>query len=248
MVYNLTGAIAANVTLIQPGYNGFVALILAAIFGAFVSGGLTLARDHYKDKRNRRDSLVQAYSKLTGQKFLLSQVFTNMLFITVDFYYNAGMIHYMESRAESCAGSQEAESCLKQAEESKLINLSTNGERFDEVLEYLTESQQGLWENIGIIRGLIDNDELKEIIKNIEISIESIEKFRKAMIAETKETLPKVEINKNNITTSKWGEEKKAEISKPINDLELKIQDLLNYIDKEIAKSRRHFWTSFINQ
>ena len=48
MDINLTGTIATNTTLIQPGYNSAVIAAFGIIIGAVITGGLTLIRDVLK--------------------------------------------------------------------------------------------------------------------------------------------------------------------------------------------------------
>jgi hypothetical protein len=88
MYNNLTGAIAANVTLIQPGYNGTLALILAAFLGALVAGGIALIRDYKKSKTAEKQRKQQVYSQLMGHRNLLIELFATNLSnaIGVKFY------------------------------------------------------------------------------------------------------------------------------------------------------------------
>jgi hypothetical protein len=70
---NLTGVIGANVTLIQPWYAGAIGIIVAAIFGALLAGGVEICIDRKKDKRKKRDDQIQAHSNLLGCKHALLQ-------------------------------------------------------------------------------------------------------------------------------------------------------------------------------
>ncbi len=65
---NLTGAIGANVTLIQPWYAGTIGIIGAAILGAILAGGIAVYRDQKKDERQSRNDQIQAHCNLLGCK------------------------------------------------------------------------------------------------------------------------------------------------------------------------------------
>lgn len=76
MDQNLTGVIAANVTLIQPWYSGAISLILAAFFGAIIAGGANYFRDLYKNRVFVTRQKQEAYGQLMGRKHMLLELYT----------------------------------------------------------------------------------------------------------------------------------------------------------------------------
>lgn len=232
MDINLTGVIASNVTQNQSWFSGSIPLLLSALIGAIATGAVTLLRDYLNNKRSKTNLLLQAYSKLIGEKFALCQSYENILNMSVDFYYNIGLEKEAECRAKK-ANASEAQSLLDQAEKIEEAN-APNRDRSDRELLQLTKDLQNLWENIGQINGLIeDKDKFQKLIKNIKESIQEIEKFQRRLIAETKDGLPNarvVNLSAKLSIKSAWSEEKKAEITAYTIDLESKIDDLLDFV------------------
>lgn len=233
---NLTGAIATTVTLNQSWFSGSIPLLVGAILGAIVTGGITLYRDKINNKRNNDNLLIQTYSKLIGEKFVLCQSYENILSISIDIDYNCGLIKEAEHMAKK-AEDAVARDYLRQAEQIEEIN-TPNRERHDRELLQVTKSLRNLWENIGLINGLIDNEHDKHkvqiLIKNIKKSIEAIEKFQRDLSTEIENGLPKAEMikmckNEYRIKST-WAEENRSKITAYIMDLEAKIDDLLNFV------------------
>lgn len=196
----------------------------------------------------RKSKLILAYSQLIGKKFSVVQAYTNILHYTCDVYYNEGLINAAENLAELCQ--EEAEKGDKSIQEIKDLEESgkhyldeveridrinePNKERYGREIESSTKDIESLWKMIGIIHGLLrNNDTLDKLIKEIENSQNSLDNFQRTLINETKKGLPDSYINKNGILKSHWKEKKATEIDTSVDVFKSKIDALLIFIQKE---------------
>ncbi len=189
MDINLTGTVATNTTLLQPGYNGYMIAAAGVIVGAAVTGGLTLIRDTINRKRDREDKKNRLIGQLVGHKSLILQYYA--------FYFYSFISHeYLLCRATiqginginydqlaSIPISERNKEIMKMANASR--EESVEYERYRENLEELnrwkwelTKSNSQLWIIIGSLRNYYPHDSIfTELSKQIEAAEDYYSRF-----------------------------------------------------------------------
>jgi DNA repair exonuclease SbcCD ATPase subunit len=246
----------SNLTLMidlppQSSSNMLLLTAIISVVGILISAVVKYGME-------RKNKLIRAYSQLIGKKFSILQAYTNMLHYTCDIYYNQGLINSAENLAEFCQemaeinGKSEQE-IKKLEEESKRyideveridkIN-EPNKELYYKELENSIKDIESLWKTIGIIDGLLKNNDkiLDDLINDIENSQNSLDNFQRTLINETRKGLPDSYINKNGLLKSHWKENKANEIDTQIEIFKSKMDAFSIFIKKEKNKP----WWKFL--
>lgn len=246
----------SNLTLMidlppQSSSNMLLLTAIISVVGILISAVVKYGME-------RKNKLIRAYSQLIGKKFSILQTYTNMLYYTCDVYYNQGLINLAENSAEFCLENAEindkSEQELKKLEEESKHYLDEveridkinepNKERYYKELDKSIKDIESLWKTIGIIEGLLKNNDkiLDDLVNNIENSQNSLDNFQRILINETRKGLPDSYINKNGFLKSHWKENKANEIDNQIEIFKSKMDAFSTFIKKEKNKP----WWKFL--
>jgi hypothetical protein len=180
---NLTGVIGANVALTQPWYAGTIGVIVAAILGALLAGGVGIYRDIENDKRKKRDDKIQAHCNLLGCKhaflqYLHSYFLANVAarssqpyaklvaimhidFVEVKKILESGKKEDAEKYVNILFSSEYLESIdLKESLRSK--------ERSENLQLQIGDVKERFWKFIGQVKIAFEDNRIKDFIKEIE--------------------------------------------------------------------------------
>jgi hypothetical protein len=222
---NLTGLIAANVTLIQPWYTGDLGLVAGAILGAIITGGITLYRDSQNEKNLKRDNRIRAITRLRGLKhtmlqskasyysaFFGSETLSKSAKIVVTRYVDYDNILHLR-RSGSPIEIEEAQQYVNKTIDSALrksleLNESLREKKRSEELQRETaRNDERFWETIGQIKILFPNDKVAELIHIIKDADEELGKFEKEVIESAGPIREKIKTNPGRIVTNAEREE-----------------------------------------
>lgn len=185
MDQNITGMIAANVTLIQPWYAGAIALIGAALFGAVAAGLFTIYRDGLNNKTELKNNQIRAVNNLRGRKHTMLQSKAS--------YYSALSEHMNQStyakiivtryidydkiRSQRISeGTQDMEKAQQYVNEKVDSSLRKSLElkeslrqkiRYEKLQGETAKNDERFWETIGLIKTLFPNNKVDELISAI---------------------------------------------------------------------------------
>jgi hypothetical protein len=183
MEVNLTGAVATNITLIQPWYNGPIIGAAGVIVGAAVAGGLTLIRDYWIRKDDRYAKKNRLIGQLIGHKSLILQYYGFYFFSyisneyllcrsTIQGYH--GIDYDQIASVPNEEKSKETMRMANYAREESTENKSYH-ENVNELNKWkweLTKSNKQLWTIIGSLQSYYAND---SIFDDLSMEIETAE-------------------------------------------------------------------------
>ncbi|MCK9442828.1 MAG: hypothetical protein M0Q13_15575 [Methanothrix sp.] len=227
----------SNLTLIfeipqQASSTSLLAAVsfFSALLGALATGLLKYGMD-------RKSKMLQSYGQLIGKKFSIVQTYKNLLYYTCDVYYNEALKKEAEKLAE--LNPKETDNYQNQMERVDEVNQENKG-LYDRELRDLTKEIENFWRIIGKIQGLLnDTRNLDKLIDDIGISQKSLDDFQSGLIADTREGLPDKYITATKQLKSSWRDKKKIEIDENIKNFELKIDDLIVFVNE---KKNKPWW------
>ena len=185
MDINLTGTIATNTTLIQPGYNSAVIAAFGIIIGAVITGGLTLIRDVLKRIQDRNDNRNNLIGLLHGQKGLILQYYAFYFFSDIDRAYLScrSTIHAMHeidyAYIYSIPEEKRNREIMRMMDKAREDSIEYKGcsdcdNEIKKWKEELAKSNKLLWTTIGKLENYYPNcAPFDELCEQIEIKMDS---------------------------------------------------------------------------
>jgi hypothetical protein len=143
-----------------------VGLALGALLGGIISGVII---EYYGHKKKVDEERIKVYSRLKGEKFLLSQLFQSTATYDIYIQVNNRLTNDLKTKDD----------IIKQFD----IELRRSFERW--VID-LAKSRKRFWKDIGFTDILFDNLNINEIAGTIEITENAIETFMDKLDEETK--------------------------------------------------------------
>lgn len=232
----------------QSTNNIQLALIIGALLGAVITGGIQLLINRSKNKNNKTIKKIKAYGQLMGQKKEITQLYRFVYTYGIKIYYNEGVIKYIEHMADLAISDRNNQ--IKEIED--IIEPITI--IHDRVLFELIQADKIFWETIGLIQSLFAQKKHKAdfemLIRKIEAAQKSLDKFDKKLEEQITDGLP--ETYWKNIPDgtkkfeSSWERTKQAELDRLIEILDGKIDNLLQYVHEQNKQENEvsfwHFW------
>ncbi len=236
------GSTPTNLTIvnqIHPTNAWIVAAIglLGAIIGAVTAGCMKYAME-------RKNTLLQAYSQLTGRKFALIQGYADVLRISLNVYYNIGLQKECEKAAKLNEELDKEKQKFYLDQKKKFEDGNEyNVVKFEKKGNNLIRIQENFWRTIALINGITSNKKVDGLIEDIRIGEISLMSFQQEMIKETINGLPDYTRDGSEFLSSKWHEKKSPLLELYIKQFNDKIDLLINYIREN--ETNKH-WLNFL--
>ena len=230
-----------HLTLLLPQQSPLtfpVGLALGGLLGGIV--GVVFA-GLMKYAMERKNKLILAYSRLTGEKFSMVQGYADVLRLSLNVYYNKGLQKECEKTANLNKGldNEKYKFYLDQGKKIEGEN-EYNIVKFEKKGNDLVEIQNKIWNTIGIINAITSNKKVYELIEDIRKEEISIVDFQKQIINATKEGLPEYTRDGSDFSASKWQKEQEPKLDSHIQKFAEKFDLLIDYVRKN--ETIKHWW------
>jgi hypothetical protein len=222
--------LSLTLLLPQPQQLTFpVGLALGVLLGGLIT-------EYYGHIRKTKENRIKVYSRLKGEKSVLSQLYKGVSSYAVRIEYRRALKYYLMEMIESkCRDRPDIKKEIKREMERFEIEKQKLIESHDKAVTDLAKAEEKWYRDIGSAEIRFNNPRLLNLAKEVEDSEKAIVTFMDNLKAENVDIEKGLSITAVDIKIDeKWQIEKEAYANELIDDYDKKINNLLDLLKSNI--------------